>query len=200
MPKKIDHVRKKQEIAEAAWSVILQNGLEGATVRTIAEEADISVGALRYYFPTQDNLMEYAYSLIQEKISENVGKVFQRDLSPKEKVMEILLSLLPDGEGGRSEIEVRMAFTSHPLNKKHFDKDKDAVYAAVRNVMSNLMWSNLLKKDADLNFETERLYALIEGMAINSMRNFEKKETAKSKKLLFYHLLSICQEQFREMQ
>lgn len=68
MPKQIDHEKRRKEIAEATWRVILERGMEGASARNIAKEAGLSLGALRHYFSTQDELLVFAMKLVQEKV------------------------------------------------------------------------------------------------------------------------------------
>ena len=48
MPKIVNHTLQKEKIAKATWSVIRKVGMDKASVRNIAEEAGLSVGALRY--------------------------------------------------------------------------------------------------------------------------------------------------------
>ncbi|QDY46516.1 helix-turn-helix transcriptional regulator [Planococcus glaciei] len=74
MPKLTNHEEVKQSIAEAAWRVILEHGMEGASVRTIAKEADLSLGALRYYFKTQDELVAYSRELVYKKNGRKDGE------------------------------------------------------------------------------------------------------------------------------
>lgn len=199
MPKTIDHEEKKRQIAEAAWRVMLQQGLEGATVRNISKEAEISLGALRYYFPTQMDLLEYAYSSLQEKITEAVSGIFQLEMSPKEKILKVLFFLLPDDEGIRPEIEVSLIFKNHPeFRNKNFKRKEEGVYTAVKNVVSNLMLLNLLRRDVDSAIETDRLYALMDGLAMNARVQNDKWDIEQLRKLVLVHLDSICHEKFSE--
>lgn len=41
MPKIVDHEKRRKRIAKAMWKVILKKGMEGATVRNIAQEAGL---------------------------------------------------------------------------------------------------------------------------------------------------------------
>lgn len=45
MPKQIDHEKRRKQIAEATWRVILERGMEGASARNIAKEAGLSLEA-----------------------------------------------------------------------------------------------------------------------------------------------------------
>ncbi|TWH27610.1 TetR family transcriptional regulator [Bacillus subtilis J22] len=106
MPKQIDHEKRRKQIAEATWRVILERGMEGASARNIAKEAGLSLGALRHYFSTQDELLAFAMKLVQEKVTARIKDIAVRDLLPKKKVLQILLEMVPTNEETIREMEV----------------------------------------------------------------------------------------------
>lgn len=197
MPKLTNHEEVKQSIAEAAWRVILEHGMEGASVRTIAKEADLSLGALRYYFKAQDELVAYSRELVYKRTAERMGRVFKLDMPPKDKIVQVLLNLLPSSEEKRLEVEARLVFKVYTRHKgEKFDAQQDSVYLAIKEVMSYLVLLNLLKKDADLHLETERLYCLMDGLALDAMIRPELLEANRMKRIIIYHLNSSCSEKF----
>src|SRR5258707_15818113 len=60
MPKEVDHPGRRRELADAAGRVIARNGLAGTTLADVAEEAGWSIGSIRYYFPSKDELVASA--------------------------------------------------------------------------------------------------------------------------------------------
>ena len=50
MPRVVDHAVRRQELAEALWRVVRRDGVHEVSVRTVADEAGTSPGALRHYF------------------------------------------------------------------------------------------------------------------------------------------------------
>src|SRR5258707_4189531 len=60
MPKEVDHPGRRRELADAAGRVIARNGLAGTTLADVAEESGWSIGSIRYYFPTKDELVASA--------------------------------------------------------------------------------------------------------------------------------------------
>ena len=54
MPKEVDHVARRRELADAACTVIARNGLAGTTLAHVADESGWSIGSIRHYFPTKD--------------------------------------------------------------------------------------------------------------------------------------------------
>lgn len=197
MPKRIELTQRKEMIAEAAWKVILAHGMEGASVRNIAKEAGLSLGALRHYFASQNELLNFARDLVYQKTAERMGRVFKLDMPPKEKIVQVLLDLMPAAGETKLEAEVRLVFKIHARHKGGvFDAEKDSVYLAIKEVMSYLVLLNLLKKEADLYMETERMYSLLDGLALDGIIRPQLLETHKLKRIIVYHLNSICSEDF----
>ncbi|CEG22820.1 HTH-type transcriptional regulator BetI [Planococcus massiliensis] len=197
MPKLIEHAKRKEMIAEAAWKVILEQGMEGASVRNIAKEAGISLGSLRYYFASQNDLLGFSRDLIYQKTAERMTRIFKLDMPPKEKIVQVLLDLMPAAGETKLEAEVRLVFKIHARHQGEvFDAEKDSVYLAIKEVMSYLVLLNLLKKDADVHLETERMYSLLDGLALDGMIRPQLLETHKLKRIIVYHLNSICMEEF----
>ena len=201
MPKLIDHPKQKQAIAEAAWRVIVQQGVQKASARNIAKEAGISLGAMRYYFSAQNELLAYANQLVHARLAERIDSIFQDDVQPKEKILRVLLCLLPSEDGLVLENSVRLSLKMAALHDVETSgRVPDAAYSAAKNVISYLALLNLLMKNAELELETERLSALLDGLAIKSLANPAEAEEAMIKKIIRYHLNSICTESFSEPQ
>lgn len=57
---------QREKIVRATWAVIRREGLENASVRNVAQEANLSVGSLRHYFSTQSDLLVYSMELIRK--------------------------------------------------------------------------------------------------------------------------------------
>lgn len=68
MPKEVDHAQRRKELLEAVWRVVVRDGLEGATVRGMAEETGWSSGVLAHYFKDKDDILESALRLAYERI------------------------------------------------------------------------------------------------------------------------------------
>lgn len=175
------------------WRVILDKGMEGATVRNIAEEAGLSLGALRHYFSNQDDLLVYAMTLVQERATERIVSVVQQDLPPKEKVMAVLLEIVPVNEETLAEMEVWFAFMAYVKHRRdELDVPNDGIFEGVQKVMTFLNASGLMQDGLDLDLETERLYALIDGIAIHALFEKDRLDANRITRTIRYHIDSIC--------
>lgn len=77
-------------ILDAVQSVIVREGVSGASMRQVAQEADVSVGLLSYHFEDKDSLImaafERATSLLRDVSVESAAKVSD----PADKVVEFI--------------------------------------------------------------------------------------------------------------
>lgn len=65
---------RRREILEATLRVIGESGVNGATHRAIAQEADVALASTTYYFDSKDALVEEALELMIERSIEDVRR------------------------------------------------------------------------------------------------------------------------------
>lgn len=193
MPKIIDHEKRREQIAEATWRVIVEQGMEGATVRGIAKEAGLSLGALRHYFATQDELLMYAMQLVKERATARIAEIAaNEEWPPKERINKIFLELLPTNREKMVEMEVWFAFTAYFQHKKEgFDAQHDGIYAAIRNLLDSADQFQLLRKPLDKDIEAEKLYAVIDGLALHAFLEPQRVDGERIERVLLHHLATL---------
>lgn len=183
MPKIVDHAKRRELIAEATWKVIREQGIQHATSRTIATEAGLSQGALRHYFSKQESLLQFAMELAKEKVVVRLENLNEKQLSPKERVIEYLLEFIPTNEQTLLEMEVWFAFITYGKTQKSLNADYEELEKAIKDVIVYLSNEEVLK-EVDEEVEKEKLYAFINGLALNLYLNPDKVDREKSKKLI----------------
>ncbi|HEU4349513.1 MAG TPA: TetR/AcrR family transcriptional regulator [Actinoplanes sp.] len=104
MPKKVDHLQRRAQIADALLRVAAQQGLEAVSLRHVAAEAGVSPGMVQHYFRTKDEMMAFALAVVREKnearINEAVGAL-GADPAPRDLLRTMIAALLPlDDESG----------------------------------------------------------------------------------------------------
>lgn len=168
MPKQVNHEERKLIIAEATWKVIIDKGIEGATVRSIADEANLSIGALRHYFTSQEELLIFAWELVKEKVTNRILAMYETDMSLDELLVRFCLELIPLHTQSQAEMTVWFNFISNAQYRHHFQQD-DGILLGLTNVMKMLESNGRLKPTIEREDETETLYALVDGLAIHCM-------------------------------
>lgn len=116
MPRVVDHESRRNAIAEALWRVVERDGLPAVSLRTVAREMDSSPSALRHYFTTQAELMEFALlALLDGARARLEAKIANVD--PGADRVSWLAELFKEGlplDGQRAaEVEVWMALHRH---------------------------------------------------------------------------------------
>lgn len=109
MPKLVDHDQRRAELVRVVWQVIGRHGIEGATVRRVAEEAGVSIGGLRHYFDSQQGLLRFAASEVASAVGPRVAAHLDGDLPGVDRARLILEELLPLDADRRVEVDVWLA-------------------------------------------------------------------------------------------
>ncbi|RCX21580.1 TetR family transcriptional regulator [Fontibacillus phaseoli] len=195
MPKIVDHDKQRRIVAEAALRVIRQSGLERATVRRIAEEAGLSVGSMRHYFSTQEELFSFCMSLFVERVEERLEN-FQCEGPLLHDLKELLLQFLPVDQERTLEMEVWFSFSAktlvYPELRKLSASVQDGLHKASRFVLDELAASKLAKPGLDVELETEKLYALIDGLAVHGILQRDRLAPERVEVIVEQHLRTLC--------
>ena len=169
MPRVVDPAQRRQDLAAAVLRVIRRDGLEHASVRNVAREAGLSMGSLRHYFTSQSELMAFAFETVIERIQARLGDLTgERD--PRRRAETTLVELLPLDADRRAENEVWLAFTARaavdPTLRALRDEGYDALRDGCRAIVAELSEAGLAPTDVPA--ETERLHALLDGLAVHA--------------------------------
>lgn len=82
-------VKDKQtedKIFEAATSVFIEKGMDGARMQEIADRAGINKSLLHYYFRSKDRLFNAVYEVIVGQLFQKISQVFDEKLTLEEKI------------------------------------------------------------------------------------------------------------------
>jgi AcrR family transcriptional regulator len=169
MPKVVDPGERRREVVEAVLRVIRRDGLEQASVRNVAREAGLSMGSLRHYFASQSELMVFAFRTVIDRIESRLARL-EPESDPRRRAEHVLAELLPLDDERRAENELWLAFTSRAMVDPALgdlrDEGYDALRAGCRAILTDLSAAGLAP--TDVHTETERLHALLDGLAVHA--------------------------------
>lgn len=173
MPKVVDHEERRRELAGAAWRVILRDGVEGVSIRSVAAEAGWSAGALRHYFATKEELLAAAARLVKERVVGRLEGGVVRGAPPREAVRAVLCEVLPLDEERREEGKVWLTFAAHSLVDPRVAEEHEIVFDGVRELcrllVRRLSEDGLLLSGLGEEEEAARLHALVDGLALHGL-------------------------------
>ena len=109
VPKEVDHQARRRELADAACRVIGRHGLAGAMLAQVAEESGWSIGSMRHYFPSKNDLLASALWRLGERIDERIRRRTAGAMSLAD-LRTAALELLPLDASRREESRVLLAF------------------------------------------------------------------------------------------
>lgn len=171
MPKVVDHEGRRRELAEAVWRVVLRDGVEGVSVRSVAAEAGWSAGALRHYFGTKEGLLAAATRLVVERVIERFRERYEG--SPREAVRAVLCEVLPLDEERRMEGKVWLAFAARSLVDEKIAEEHEMLFDGTRELCSRIAHQmaegGWLADGLDPDEEAARLHALVDGLAVHGL-------------------------------
>jgi len=167
----VDHEQRREDLGHAVWRVIRRDGVDAASVRTVAAEAGWSPGSLRHYFASQSELLAFAVQLVVDRIEDRIAALEPPD-DPREAVEQVLFELLPLDDDRRAENEVWLAFAGRALidpglRTRHEEID-DALREACTSAIGRLAGAGRIRSGLDEALEGERLHALVDGLALHT--------------------------------
>lgn len=190
MPKVVNHDERRRRIARATWQVVTRDGVRGATVRTVAAEAGLSVGALRHYFDDHASLILFASTLsvelIGERIRTEIARADNRD--PIEVAVACLEQLLPLDPQRVSETAVYFGLIDETRLRPDYREFREVSFRLARRLYRQLVtgiagpevpaWDDLVRDEsrwdrplADPSLETEAwlLQLVVDGLAVDGL-------------------------------
>lgn len=172
MPKMVDHDERKREIAAAMWRILLREGVGAVTVRALAAETGWSVGAIRHYYKSNDDLLLFAMGEMLVSIAGRIGALDfdEPDRAVLQKAVE---EMLPLDQQRKAEAQIWFTLLTRRIANPELAVKAHSldlvVRGAVRNVLSELAVANLVSPSRDLETEVVRLHALIDGLALHAL-------------------------------
>lgn len=201
MPVRVDHAQRRVQLAEAMWAIIARDGMAAASVRGVARQAGLSMGSIRHFFGTQDELLQFAMREVIVRARQRVTDLrkerealVSQGAAPQGAV-RLLEEVLPLDEERLTEARVWMALSSHGstdvamLAIRH--EADDAVRAMCHTCLGDLVQIGRVRPDLDLEIETERLWALLDGLATHIVFNSEHTSPDLAARVLHAHLASL---------
>ncbi|MCA0438118.1 MAG: TetR family transcriptional regulator [Austwickia sp.] len=198
MPKQVDHDARRAQIAAALCRVIVRAGVEGASVRAVAEEAGWSAGALRHYFRTQEELLRFGVELQLRRIPERLRAIVEREPAEHEPAQDgrailLLEQLLPLDEERIAEARVWLAVMARAQVDPALDEIRRQAWIGeayiVRGVVCELLgrpWPERLDTvlEPTAEAEAEALRVFVDGLTLLGVNHPEALPAGRIRTLL----------------
>lgn len=166
MPRKIDREQRKQELATALWDVILNEGMAAVSIRSVAKEAGVVPGSLRYIFPTRAELVMYSARLMIDKVTARI-----RALPPAQSAWDyslaVIAELIPLDDERRAEFDINLSLAVEartiPELRDILREASDGLLDICRRVVCGVRGLPEGSADSSVELQAHALHSLIDG-------------------------------------
>lgn len=172
MPRLADHDARRATIVEALWTVLQRNGVVAVSVRTVAAAAGMSPTALRYYFPSQDDLLAAAMTGLLQRGTDRVLGLLEeaRDRAGVERMYR---AMLPTDEISRVDQELYLAFASLARTSPRLQEISDDAGVGLRELAQTaveiLRASGELRPDVSPDAAAGCLDSVVQGLTFQAI-------------------------------
>ncbi|MEL7071368.1 MAG: TetR/AcrR family transcriptional regulator [Cyanobacteria bacterium J06581_3] len=182
---------RRLEVTEAVWCVIVREGLDGTSMRAIAQELGCSTGVVTHYFRGKDELMLFALEQVFENLFEDM-KNSREAFKGLERLSEMLYAVLPASPRGLRGWQVWVAFLGYAVGREHLVEEHQRRYNSLRQMLCQelaaLKSAKLIRAEISLELEANALISLIDGIGTSCVINPEQFQPEQQHYLVQRHI------------
>lgn len=171
MPRVVDHDQRRRAIAEALFAVVRRDGIAAVSVRSVAAEAELSVGSMRHSVASQAELVAFAMRVLAERVQE---RITARAGDPGlDGVTAVCCEVLPLDDERMAEAEVWVELMARARTDPTLRPVADEAHAGLRALAGSVV-AHLLGPGAPpdrVALEAERLHALLDGLTLHGVHH-----------------------------
>jgi AcrR family transcriptional regulator len=160
----------REDVAEAAWRVIVRDGLHRTSVRAIARELNASTGVVTYYFREKSELMLFALDRLCSAILRDL-EAATAGVEGVDRLRRILETTLPIGPKESVGWRIWVAFIGVSASNKRLREEHqrrlDILSRRFTDEIEALQRSGLVSPALDARFEADALIALSDGLGLS---------------------------------
>lgn len=157
-----DADQRRAELVRVLLDLIAERGLEGATIRALADAAGVSVGAVQHHFKSKDDLLLTAFRQTGADLEARADRIARRALTARAAIRGILLELLPLDARREKELRVGLAFAARAMTVPAL---RAALAADLGELREGLAEGFRAAKVEDPVDAAARAMALVDGLA-----------------------------------
>lgn len=181
MPRVVDHDQRKNELAQATWSLIRKEGLAGVTIRKLSEQSGWSSGAIRHYLPNREAILNFAAEQINQQAERRIRSL-EFGTDQRDNFLKLLWVLLPIDKEVRLWMEVWLAFVAAAVSNENFADTQGLIYRNLHRVLNDIFrdfkTKGWLPHHTPLQAANE-LQAVIDGLSVHLLLRQIKPDQAK---------------------
>jgi AcrR family transcriptional regulator len=163
---------RRLEVSEAAWRVIVRDGLDRTSLRAIAQELGCTTGVVTHYFRDKQELILFALNQVTQSLLKAMEMERAQEVGV-DRLVSMMSAFLPlDGER-QAILQVWLAFLGYAVGRDSLMAEHQRSAAQLREVilqeLQALQSVQLIREDVEPEVEANVLLALVNGVSLDSL-------------------------------
>ncbi|WP_406240299.1 TetR/AcrR family transcriptional regulator [Streptomyces anulatus] len=194
MPARIDLEQRRKDVIEAAFRLVVAEGLTGLSLRKVAVESGLNIGSVRHYFDDHRNLLVAAATAVGDRMGKRLTRYSTETLAGLEgevavdALQALLEELLPLDDERRVESIVLTEFIVAARVNPVFRPVTEQMATDMRQVITQALDVLGVPGPAE---EAERLIAILGGLVIDAVTPHGSLGAERLRTTLRTHLRSV---------
>lgn len=172
MPKIVDHDKRREQIIEGLIRLIASQGMHQASLRAVAQEADVSLRSVQYYFDDKAALMQAALHHLEKASHDRWNKRLATLTTPyclRDYLLTFIQEALPSDPESRIFHLVWTSFailaqTDTTIAKQPFLDGPKRIMQQIEQRLTQGRENEEISTSINPAFEAKRLVALCHGL------------------------------------
>lgn len=185
---------RRLEVAQAAWRVIVREGLDRTSMRAIAQELGSSTGVVTHYFRDKEELILFALEQVVETTLEYM-RACAKKRQGIDRLEQMIFAALPLEDSDRADWKVWIAFLGYSIGREHLIQQHQKRYDQIRQILyqelADLQVAKLIRADLDLTLEANALIALVDGIGTGVVICPEQFSAEQQRYLVHQHIHAL---------
>lgn len=185
---------RRLEVTEAAWCVIIREGLDRASMRAIAQELGSTTGVVTHYFREKDELMLFALERVFENLFRDM-EASKKSQSGIGRLEQMIFAALPFEPSGVQGWQVWVAFLGYAIGREKLLREHQKRYNLLRQIicqeLADLQMAKLIREGIDLTLEANALIALVDGIGMGCVISPEQFHAYQQRYLVQRHISTL---------
>ncbi len=132
--------KRRDDLISAALELVAENGVQGATVRAIADRAGVTPGLIRHYFASKEALTRTAYeTLMQRMIADSATVLDSAPDDPVARMAAFVAASISPPVVDPISVGLWASFLHDVRRDKDFRDAHATSYLAFRNLLEDLI-------------------------------------------------------------
>ncbi len=155
----------REGIADAVLRVLAARGTDALSVRNVAAEAGVSVGAVQHHFPTRAKLIVGAMDAVNDRFRVRLGAALTGVVSPQTRLEIFCHELAALGPNGRDDAVVWTAFASRAATDPEVGSIHEREWARIEDAVFTLLTNAYPRADIEQD-DAAVVLAVLDGIAV----------------------------------